>query len=97
MPVTRLKEFLDKKKVKFVSIRHSTAYTAQEIAASAYLPRFLELRYRHGVTAEDEFAMEPGFVSFAPVRRAISISSRPSAEVAVSGFSTRQWTPRSRK
>jgi Ala-tRNA(Pro) deacylase len=37
MPVTRLKEFLDKKKVKFVSIRHSTAYTAQEIAASAHV------------------------------------------------------------
>ncbi|MBN1834912.1 MAG: YbaK/EbsC family protein [Spirochaetales bacterium] len=37
MPVTKLKEFLDKKKVKFVSIRHSTAYTAQEIAASAHV------------------------------------------------------------
>jgi len=37
MPVTALKEFLDKKKVRFVSIRHSTAYTAQEIAASAHV------------------------------------------------------------
>ena len=37
MPVAKLKEFLDKKKVKFVSIRHSTAYTAQEIAASAHV------------------------------------------------------------
>jgi Ala-tRNA(Pro) deacylase len=37
MPVTRLKEFLDQKGVKYVSIRHSTAYTAQEIAASAHV------------------------------------------------------------
>ena len=37
MPVTELKEFLDKNKVKYVSIRHSTAYTAQEIAASAHV------------------------------------------------------------
>jgi Ala-tRNA(Pro) deacylase len=37
MPVTQLKEFLDKNKVKYVSIRHSTAYTAQEIAASAHV------------------------------------------------------------
>ena len=37
MPANTLKEFLDKKKVKFVSIRHSTAYTAQEIAASAHV------------------------------------------------------------
>ena len=37
MPVTKLKELLDNKKVKFVSIRHSTAYTAQEIAASAHV------------------------------------------------------------
>jgi len=35
MPVTKLKEYLDKNKIKYVSIRHSTAYTAQEIAASA--------------------------------------------------------------
>ena len=37
MPVTKLKEFLDKHKIKYVSIRHSTAYTAQEIAASAHV------------------------------------------------------------
>jgi Ala-tRNA(Pro) deacylase len=37
MPVAQLKEFLDKNKVKYVSIRHSTAYTAQEIAASAHV------------------------------------------------------------
>ena len=37
MPVAKLKEFLDKHKIKYVSIRHSTAYTAQEIAASAHV------------------------------------------------------------
>ena len=33
MPVKQLKEFLDSNNVKYVSITHSTAYTAQEIAA----------------------------------------------------------------
>jgi Ala-tRNA(Pro) deacylase len=37
MPIAKLKEFLDKHKVKYVTIRHSTAYTAQEIAASAHV------------------------------------------------------------
>ncbi len=38
MPVQRLKEFLDSQQVKYVSIRHSPAFTAQEIAASAHVP-----------------------------------------------------------
>ena len=38
MPVKTLKQFLDKEKVKYVSIVHSTAYTAQEVAASAHIP-----------------------------------------------------------
>ena len=37
MPVRRLREFLDREKVRYVSIRHSPAYTAQEIAASAHI------------------------------------------------------------
>ena len=37
MPVRRLREFLDHEKVRYVSIRHSPAYTAQEIAASAHI------------------------------------------------------------
>ena len=37
MPVAKLKEFLDQNRVKYVSLRHSTAYTAQEIAASAHV------------------------------------------------------------
>jgi len=38
MPVQKLKLFLDHEGVKYVSIRHSLAYTAQEIAASAHVP-----------------------------------------------------------
>jgi len=37
MPVKRLKEFLDQEKIKYVSIIHSPAYTAQEVAASAHI------------------------------------------------------------
>ena len=38
MPETRLKEFLDKEHVKYVSIGHSPAFTAQEIAEAAHIP-----------------------------------------------------------
>ena len=38
MPVEKLKSFLDAQNVKYVSIKHSAAYTAQEIAASAHIP-----------------------------------------------------------
>lgn len=38
MAVKTLKDFLDTNKVKYVSIVHSRAFTAQEVAASAHLP-----------------------------------------------------------
>ncbi len=38
MPVATLKSFLDSHGVRYVSIHHSPAYTAQEIAASAHIP-----------------------------------------------------------
>jgi Ala-tRNA(Pro) deacylase len=38
MPAKKLKEFLDNNKIKYVAITHSSAYTAQEIAASAHIP-----------------------------------------------------------
>lgn len=38
MPLKKLIEFLDNQGVKYVTIRHSKAYTAQEIAESAHLP-----------------------------------------------------------
>jgi len=37
MPAKKLKEFLDKENIKYVSIIHSPAYTAQEVAASAHI------------------------------------------------------------
>ena len=37
MPVKKLKEFLDSNNIKYVTIKHSTAYTAQEIAATAHI------------------------------------------------------------
>jgi Ala-tRNA(Pro) deacylase len=37
MPARKLNEFLQKENVKYVSILHSTAYTAQEVAASAHV------------------------------------------------------------
>ena len=38
MPVKTLTKFLDDKKVKYITIRHSIAYTAQQIAESAHIP-----------------------------------------------------------
>jgi Ala-tRNA(Pro) deacylase len=38
MPVKKLKDFLDENGVKYVAIRHSEAYTAQEIAAFTHIP-----------------------------------------------------------
>jgi Ala-tRNA(Pro) deacylase len=38
MPSKKLKTFLDENKIKYISIMHSSAYTAQEIAAIAHIP-----------------------------------------------------------
>lgn len=38
MPVKRLQEFLDDHGVRYVTVSHSAAFTAQEIAASAHVP-----------------------------------------------------------
>lgn len=38
MPVKKLKDFLDSNKIKYVTIKHSPAYTAPEIAGSAHIP-----------------------------------------------------------
>lgn len=38
MPIAKLKELLDNENVKYVSIIHSQAYTAQETAQSAHIP-----------------------------------------------------------
>ncbi len=36
MPGSRLKDFLDRENIKYVTIAHSPAFTAQEIAEDAY-------------------------------------------------------------
>ncbi len=38
MPATKLKQFLDANRIRYVAIQHSPAYTAQEVAASAHIP-----------------------------------------------------------
>ncbi len=38
MAIKKLIEFLDENKVRYVTVSHSPAYTAQEIAAKAHLP-----------------------------------------------------------
>jgi Ala-tRNA(Pro) deacylase len=38
MPVKKLKEYLDNNNIKYIVIKHSPVYTAQEIAASAHIP-----------------------------------------------------------
>ncbi len=37
MPARKLKDYLDKQGIKYVSLTHSAAYTAQEVAASAHI------------------------------------------------------------
>ena len=38
MPLQKLKDYLDSNQVKYITIKHSSAYTAQEIAAIAHIP-----------------------------------------------------------
>jgi len=56
MPIRKLKTFLDEYGVKYVSIQHSPAYTAAEVAESAHIPG-LELAKTVMVWVNDEMAM----------------------------------------
>ena len=56
MPVIKLKKFLDNNDVKYVSISHSPAYSAQAIAESAHIPG-KELAKTVIVRIDDKFAM----------------------------------------
>ena len=38
MPVKKLREFLDSQNIRYVTVSHSGAYTAQQVAASAHIP-----------------------------------------------------------
>lgn len=56
MPITRLKELLDKENVRYITIGHSPAFTAQEIAERAHVPG-KELAKPVIVRIDDELAM----------------------------------------
>lgn len=51
------------------------------IRASRGLPRFLEVRYRHAIAESDEFAMDPGFRNFHPVKKNQAIAKDRTGEV----------------
>ena len=38
MSCARLREYLDEHRIRYVSMKHSPAYTAQEVAAAAHIP-----------------------------------------------------------
>ncbi len=38
MPIKKLKEYLDENNIKYITISHSSAFTAQEVAAHAHIP-----------------------------------------------------------
>lgn len=38
MPIRKLKEYLDKNNIEYITIRHSLAYNAQRIAATTHIP-----------------------------------------------------------
>jgi len=56
MPAKKLKEFLDQNAIKYMSINHSPAFTAQEVAASACIPG-KELAKTVMVTVNGKLAM----------------------------------------
>lgn len=56
MPARRVREFLDGHNVKYVTMTHSKAYTAQEIAATAHIPG-KELAKTVMVMIDDRMAM----------------------------------------
>jgi Ala-tRNA(Pro) deacylase len=56
VPVQKLKAFLDEKKIRYVTIIHSRAYTSQEIAASAHV-KGKELAKTVMVKVDDKMAM----------------------------------------
>ncbi len=56
MPATKVKEFLDANNIKYMTISHSLAYTAQEIAATSHIPG-QELAKTVILKLDDYFAM----------------------------------------
>lgn len=56
MPITKLREFLDKQQIKYVNISHSKAFTSQEVAESAHISGW-ELAKTVIVKLDDTMAM----------------------------------------
>ena len=56
MPARKLKDFLDSNDVRYISISHSPAYSAQQVAASAHIPG-KALAKSVIVRIDDRFAM----------------------------------------
>ena len=56
MPIQKLKKYLDSHKVKYVTISHSPAYTAQRIAELTHIPG-KELAKTVIVKVDDKFVM----------------------------------------
>ncbi len=56
MPANKLREFLDANNIKYMTISHSPAFTAQEIAASSHIPG-KEIAKTVIVKVDDYFAM----------------------------------------
>ena len=56
--------------------------------ASRGLPSVFEVRYRHAITNEDQFVMQPGFANFAPVTKhqGVAADRRGTVRVPESGF-----------
>ena len=83
MPSTMLKDFLDRNGVRYVSISHSKAYTANEVAASVHVPG-KEMAKTVMVKVDGKMAMAvlPASlrVSFEQLREAIGAS-----EVSLAG------------
>src|SRR5690606_18045723 len=60
--------------------------------AAAGLPRAVEIVYRHAITPEDQFRMDPGFVNFQPVRRGQRLATDREGEI-VSPSAARMLMP----
>ena len=78
MPVKKLKAFLDSHSIRYVTIHHSPAHTAQEIAASAHIPGG-ELAKTVIVKLDGEMAMAvlPASFQSATARRAGGLMKAP--------------------
>lgn len=78
MALKRLKEYLDENNVKYITISHSPAYTAQEMAAKAHLPG-KEIAKTVLIKIEGKLAMAvlPGSfkINFEELKRVIGIGN----------------------